>query len=569
MKPINGQTIKFCSIMARSKEPAGKGKGVASSSTSNKRARIESEQSSPCENCPDWPQNKRLSEFPEVWREQMYRKKVTDVQLKSKLIIPERPGNSADFKNYGVTACFERLGWLNAFTIEGFDEDEIYLDEIITWMATLKKTPGRNPPRTTKLVGIVRGQKVELSFRTLDTIGSFDNSGKPYEFLSDEEITSEGKNKGTMWIEMLRELFAVPESKLSMNMALDRNKLKPLPKLMSTILSWNILPRVSDQASIRNSNVRMLYALCTGRPMISFKQLVLHNLWESRENAQRKKIPHCRLLTRLLLNAQVIHENAKVYPNKCIPFDRANIRTSEFTFAKSKVACVLVDVKSKRKYESIRSNEDDQDEDEDEEDDGDETEDDEEVEEQEFDIMDQPEEAVRPETRPAAWDSWNSHEREMYMAAKSWRDEQARIFNDWRISHENSLKTWQDEQERIATQRWEQQQTYEKSMIYEQEWYRNRRFDYEENMRHYFNHRAGLEYQEHGIQVDWKTIPRYTSDQAHQPCPQSFPSRWLPRELSFAPPPEASSSQAPPSDPSLATRTNQIPGEDWMHNGWI
>ncbi|KAM0051816.1 hypothetical protein Hdeb2414_s0007g00240961 [Helianthus debilis subsp. tardiflorus] len=448
--------------MGKSKKLPGKGKvgkGAATSSRSNKRPRTESGSRQPQGPCPDWPKNKKLLNFPEMWREQLYRNKVVELKHERNLIVAEKTGSESDFKHYGVVECFERLGWLNAFTLEKFNQKQIYLDEIITWMATLRKVLGKKPPTTTKLIGTVGETENELSFNALDKIADFDsgatNPKRPYEYLSTEVIAcNDDKYKGDMWVEMLCELFDVPPSRLSIKMTLDRCDLRQFPKLLSSLTCCNILPRTSDISQIRNCDVRVLHALCTGFPTMSFKQMVLHNIWEARISGDRKTIPHFKLITALLVNVGVITETSKSYKPGVTPFTRDHIRDTEFIFIKSKFAYILEDYKGKLTYEVPR-----EDQGEEEEDDEAETENDEDVEEREYDRLERGGDVEMQVERPPTWGNWTSYEREMYVQQAKEIAAAAKC----RVAQENSLKTWQEEQAKLAQERWEKQEAYEKS----------------------------------------------------------------------------------------------------------
>jgi hypothetical protein len=54
------------------------------------------------------------------------------------------------------------------------DSNEVYVDQIVEWMATLKKVSGNNPPMITKLTGQVNRRDIELSFVTFSQLGHFD-----------------------------------------------------------------------------------------------------------------------------------------------------------------------------------------------------------------------------------------------------------------------------------------------------------------------------------------------------------------------------------------------------------
>ncbi|KAJ0438004.1 hypothetical protein HanHA300_Chr16g0608951 [Helianthus annuus] len=193
---------------------------------------------------------------------------------------------------------------------------------------------------------------------------------------------------------------------------------------------------------------------------MSFKQLVLHNIWEARISGDRKTIPHCKLITALLVNAGVITETSKGYKPGVTPFSRDHIHDTKFRFIKSKFVYILEDYKGKRTYEVPR-----EDQSEGEEDDESETENDEDVEEREYDRLERGGDEEMQVERPPTWGNWTSYEREMYVQ----QAKEIAAVAKWRAAQENSLKTWQEEQAKLAQERWEKQEAYEKSRIYERE----------------------------------------------------------------------------------------------------
>ncbi|KAJ0686718.1 hypothetical protein HanOQP8_Chr11g0418761 [Helianthus annuus] len=294
---------------------------------------------------PEWSRGERLSKFKNFQKE-LYLEKISKVP-RNKLGVAERFTMISDFQYYGLVKCFQRLGWEAALTYNNNNKSEVYTDEIVEWMSTLEKKDGKNPPFTTKLIGYVGNKKVALSFEAMDKIVKFDtgavNPQREYEYLSAEKIFG----KGDDWLTMLRELFQVDD--IREDMKLYKKDLKPLPKLLTCILNWNVIPRAGDKEKIRNYEIRVLYALITGRPTISFKHLVLLNVWESREDYDRKRIPHIRLLTRVLMDAKAIPAGAKPYKMRQTPFCIDKTDVGDWDFRKGRSRCVLIDMKSGRR----------------------------------------------------------------------------------------------------------------------------------------------------------------------------------------------------------------------------
>ncbi|KAJ0791491.1 hypothetical protein HanOQP8_Chr01g0006141 [Helianthus annuus] len=145
-------------------------------------------------------------------------------------------------------------------------------------MSTLRKVEGDNHPWDTKLIGTVnKTTEVTMSMKSLSKIAPFDTLPQAqYETHPDNYICLGQKQaKGA---EMLETLFEVPYEQFSESMPLKASDLKPLPRLISKIFTWNIIPRRSDKAKVRHCDVRVLYALVTGKPILPFRQLIMLNV---------------------------------------------------------------------------------------------------------------------------------------------------------------------------------------------------------------------------------------------------------------------------------------------------
>ncbi|KAF5797020.1 hypothetical protein HanXRQr2_Chr08g0358691 [Helianthus annuus] len=89
-----------------------------------------------------------------------------------------------------------------------------------------------------------------------------------------------------------------------------RENLKLPARLLLSIVQQNVLPRRSDRSNLRKPDVPILYYLLKGKPRISYKYLVMMNIWTSRNKLDKILIPHCRLITALLKKRGVINETS-------------------------------------------------------------------------------------------------------------------------------------------------------------------------------------------------------------------------------------------------------------------
>ncbi|KAJ0779147.1 hypothetical protein HanPI659440_Chr06g0223371 [Helianthus annuus] len=285
---------------------------------------------------PRWKKSERLSRFPEEWRAPLYKKKIAkSKQGRKKLFLCERKVNLEEFGRFGVTECFDRLGWREFLDFNYEGKQEVYMDEILEWMSTLEKKENGSPDKT-ELVGFVNGKKVVLSFAILRKYAKYDTratNGDPYEFPSDDTLAVE-EAKEEKWISMIKKLFDVPFDTDIPSWPLWKENLHVFPRLLHSFVIANVMPRTSDTDRVRLYEVMILYALITGSPKLSARHLIMYNIWESRERQAKKTIPHCRLLSKMLLKQGAIQtgvrgEKAPQNPIKMSTFCRNSLWTYE------------------------------------------------------------------------------------------------------------------------------------------------------------------------------------------------------------------------------------------------
>ncbi|KAJ0586589.1 hypothetical protein HanOQP8_Chr04g0130371 [Helianthus annuus] len=387
---------------------------------------------------------------------------------------------------------FERLGWLAALTFNNKDNPEVYQEEIIEWMSTLRKVEGDNHPWDTKLIGTVNKTEVTMSMKSLLKIAPFDTLPQAqYETHPDNYICLDIKQaKGPEWAEMLETLFEVPLEQFSESMPLKASDLKPLPRLISKIFTWNIISRRSDKAKVRHCDVRVLYALVTGKPIFPFRQLIMLNVWEAHEKSKRAIIPHCRLLSCLLKNANVISKRSTPRIVPFTDFCRSQLGKGEFAYKETVTHFVLHDMSNRRVHEIAKDvvmGEND----------GGPN-----GEEREYDHLGRNGPINPYPGRHPAYRSWNSFQRAMwdrstmeYEEARQWRSEQRELLQ---------------------------------LCVYQQERNYQKLFDYAEQVRHHEDYRAGLNYFENVSRVDYSTLPPWDKDDENLTLPyyprMPFPS---------------------------------------------
>ncbi|XP_076893306.1 uncharacterized protein LOC143545273 [Bidens hawaiensis] len=317
---------------------------------------------------------------------------------------------------------------------------------------------------------------------------------------------------------MTNELFEFPEGVTADTTdALVKKNLKPLPKLISTILANNIIPRLGDRVSMRHYDVKTLHALTTGRPALSLKQLILYNIWESRESNDKKMIPHIRLINKLLINAKVLSEDARCIKRSSVQLTKGKLNNCDFQLIERSRVWRLRDTKSGRWYDCRKEDADS----------GDDTEEEEHVPQEggmrgmEFAMTPwyRVDQQLVVGRRPNGYPHWTPAERAIWDQAVT----QEIRHNQWMV-RESKLKY----QFNVAT-------------TYGFEKFINNLHLYNEQVRMFHNFQAQLPVTQVAPPTNWEAASSEAAPQA-KPYPQSFASSWLP--IHPPPPPdEGSSSQ--------------------------
>ncbi|MFS8026205.1 hypothetical protein Hanom_Chr16g01484141 [Helianthus anomalus] len=76
-----------------------------------------------------------------------------------------------------------------------------------------------------------------------------------------------------------------------------RDNLKPLVRVLLSLVVSNVAPRLGDMMGIRKWELVVLYTLMIGQIHLSFRQLVMLHIWQSRSKRQKKLISHARLIS--------------------------------------------------------------------------------------------------------------------------------------------------------------------------------------------------------------------------------------------------------------------------------
>ncbi|MFS8017691.1 hypothetical protein Hanom_Chr15g01383411 [Helianthus anomalus] len=268
-----------------------KGKAGASSSS---QPQAESQQEKRKGPKPEWTSGSLL-EQPEEWRTELFNDQMNKLQQRKEAFVCEKEIREVDFGPFGIMDKFRALGWEAALKCYYNEVKTMYDQQIQEWMATLECPPFKSP-QNMKLIGMVNGVKVEMSYDSLSRIARFDSkSSNQYIFPSLNELYH-NPEKHSQWQNMLDYLFV---SGTTHGKLLRRN-LRIEVKLILVICTHNVIPRRGDKVEVRFAEVLVLYMLMHGSPIVPFRFLVLNNIWLSRNSGERKIVSHCRLITLLL-----------------------------------------------------------------------------------------------------------------------------------------------------------------------------------------------------------------------------------------------------------------------------
>ena len=279
------------------------------------------------------PQHSRLSKYNEDDHEDRYNAKINGLQKKVDGFLLEKDFTDPDYRIFGIPQKFEALGWENILSVYDGEEKYIYMEPVQEWVSTLKYVRGDNHPFNSKMVGTVNDQEVVMSFRTLDRIAKFDNnSNLTYEYPS-PSILYGAMEQQTYFTAMKEALYEGPSSK--------RGGLKWIVRILLIIVIRNVMPKRGDLTTVRSWEVPVLHALLTGSPPISLRYLIMGNIWEAREDMEKKFIPHVRLITALMKSQGVSVSAYRRTEKKLGPLKLSGLSKMNLRLIKTSHHCIL------------------------------------------------------------------------------------------------------------------------------------------------------------------------------------------------------------------------------------
>ncbi|KAF5767156.1 hypothetical protein HanXRQr2_Chr14g0621071 [Helianthus annuus] len=316
--------------MAKTKEQAGssssssKGKGKQKEQPSKKRqylGRVSESESEGEEEMALDPSEKpvwnsgSLDDQPEIWQPTLYNDCMNKLKNKAAAFICEKEVDEPQFGQFGVFAKFRALGWEGALKCFDKDKSNLFMTEIQEWMATLK-CHNFNKPSQMKLIGMVHGVPVEMSYDTLKKLGKYDSlPSREYMVPTLDDLLLKPE-KHVRWNDMLAALF-LPGRYSGI---LYRKNLKIEAKLLHTICLLNVIPRRGDKEQVRYPEIPVLYSLMHGSPRFPIRYLIMHHLWICRNKYGRDIVPYRRIITGLMKQQKALTSEDRGLTKRHQPF---------------------------------------------------------------------------------------------------------------------------------------------------------------------------------------------------------------------------------------------------------
>ncbi|MFS8011884.1 hypothetical protein Hanom_Chr14g01314251 [Helianthus anomalus] len=207
----------------------------------------------------------------------------------------EKHIHKPDLRALGCYEKIVKLDWEEVLDFRGNESGEVYLRSVMEWLSTLTKNNGSDPPRTVTLTGKVNGKPTTMSLASLSQVSKFDSKADSfYTFIKEDDYYNDQKKivGGNV---IYLELFL-----LDKGVAMKRDNLKPLVRVLLSLVVSNVTPRMRDMMGVQNWELVVLFALMTGQVHFPFRQLVMLHIWQSRNKRQEKLIPHARLINGFL-----------------------------------------------------------------------------------------------------------------------------------------------------------------------------------------------------------------------------------------------------------------------------
>ncbi|MFS7997435.1 hypothetical protein Hanom_Chr12g01141741 [Helianthus anomalus] len=163
-------------------------------------------------------------------------------------VVSERAVNAEDFPTIGITQKFEGLSWERVLDWCEDITSKVYLVAVCEWLRTLRFVNMDGPAPTWQLIGNI------------------------------------GKNQMVMLFEHMN----------------------AISRILQGISLENVMVRFGDRGKVKAPDCRVLHSLLYWSPRLSWRQIEMTNIWDTRESCTRNMISYVRLLSAMILQQNVL-----------------------------------------------------------------------------------------------------------------------------------------------------------------------------------------------------------------------------------------------------------------------
>ncbi|KAM0045988.1 hypothetical protein Hdeb2414_s0009g00310441 [Helianthus debilis subsp. tardiflorus] len=237
-----------------------------------------------------------------MWKWKMVSGGVTTSVLER--VVCERAVNAEEFRTIGITQKFEGLDWERVLDWCEDITSRVYLATVCEWLSTLRfiNIDGTTP--TWQLVGNIGKNQMVMSLEYMNAIALFDSLGvEAYDYY-DIDPFLDNKMKTVDPDGMLAAVLLG-----SGGTSDSRNDLSLEGRILQGISLENLMVRFGDRGKVKAPDCRVLHALFYGSSILSWRQIVMINTWDTKESCTRKMIPYVRLLSACFCNKMRCRQN--------------------------------------------------------------------------------------------------------------------------------------------------------------------------------------------------------------------------------------------------------------------
>ncbi|KAM0055764.1 hypothetical protein Hdeb2414_s0006g00209981 [Helianthus debilis subsp. tardiflorus] len=214
---------------------------------------------------PTWRDGPLYKQEAAYQAEHFYEKMGDTHSIRSNACFEKRIHNP-DLKALELYEKFVELGWEAVLDLWRNESGEVYLISVKEWLSTFTKNDGSDPLRTVTLTGKVNGKPATMSLSSLSQVAKFDSKSDSFYTFNKEDDYYNDQKKIMGENVMYSELFL-----LDKGVAIKRDNLKPLVRVLLSLVVSNVAPRMGDMMGVWKWELVVLFALMTGQVHLSFR----------------------------------------------------------------------------------------------------------------------------------------------------------------------------------------------------------------------------------------------------------------------------------------------------------